>query len=251
MATIEYNISASYIGEALGASSYIIYAGECGVSTNIVATATSSSLSQGITISLDSNVEKIYLVPVLDDPLSSDCLLGCGNSWSELTLSGFVPSPTPTVTPSPTPSAQVTASPTPTPSITPSTSPPPEFTTFDVDQIVSKISTDRLQVAIYAADWIRNSKAAAIASYAANGGYVPMSDSTGNNNVALTRNFTIYTEGETSIVTVNTSGTARVYWYDDPDPNEDTSYVIFDNISLPASIPNAPTNATDLKYKEV
>lgn len=251
MPTIQYNISASYIGGNLGESTYVIYKDECGISSNIVATATSSSLSQGISFSVDSSVEKLYLVPVLDDPLNSDCLLGCNNTWSELTLSGFVPSPTPTVTPSATLNPSPTPTITPTRTVTPSTSTPDPYTTFDVDQIVTKVLTDRLQVAIYAADWIRASKAAAIASYAANGGYVPESDSTGNNNVALTRSFTIYTEGETSIVTVNTSGTARVYWYDDPDPAEDTAYVIFDNISLPTSIPNAPTNATDLKYKEV
>ena len=251
MATIEYNVSASYIGSALGDSSYVIYAGECGVPANIVQTATKAELLSGITVSVDSSIQSIFLVPVLDNPLTSDCILGCANTWSELVLSEYVVSPTPTVTPTSTLNPSATPSVTPTRTVTPSTSVPDGYTTFDLPQILSKISVDQLQVEINGPVWLRPSVAAAIASYAANGTNVPQSsDQNGNNNVALDRNFRIYTEGESLIVTVSSDFDSRVFWYNDPDPVENKSYVIFDNITLPSSI-SAPTNETDLKYEEI
>jgi hypothetical protein len=124
VANVEYYISASYIGDGLGNSSYILYKNNCNDPSNLITSVTKSELELGFRIEVEESVEKLYLIPGLDDPLARDCILGCNNTWAELILSNFVPSPTPTKTPTPTPSTTpIGPTPTPTSTVTPSPTP--------------------------------------------------------------------------------------------------------------------------------
>lgn len=248
MANIQYYISASFIGSGLGNSSYTLYEEVCGDPTRVITTVTRDQLEIGFPISVSESIEKVYLVPLLDDPSSRNCILGCNNSWSEHILSNFVASPTPTptttITPTPSPtSALATPTPTPTPSSSPS-----QYVVFG-NHLISKVQIDRLLVTVPGPVWQRPGIASSIASYAANG--TPVGQSTSpegdfNTIENLDRSFDIYTEGETFIVRVSQDGDSKVWWYDDGT----NSYVVFDNLSLPQSI-TAPTTATNLKYDQL
>lgn len=98
-----YNISASYIGEAMENQNFLIYHTECNgdgylVQSGSTTIFSSASLASGIQLTLDEGIQTLYLVP-----LAPECPLGCGYNYS-IDLSGFVAvSPTPSVTPTVTP----------------------------------------------------------------------------------------------------------------------------------------------------
>jgi hypothetical protein len=258
MADVTYHISASSIGGAfIPEDRFVLYSGSCGVPQKIITEVTQQELTDGFSITVDETTEKIYLIPVLSNPGSSDCILGCVNEWSEHTLSNFIaPTPTPSVTPSNTPSSTPAATPSVTPSITPSQTPGTYYTTFG-DHIVEKVQIDRLQITVPgggAGGSVGYGIASNIASYAAGGDVVQISNSSEGdfNKIAnLDRSFRIYTEGlDQLIVTVSQDGDSKVWWYEDPDPQVTEYYVIFDNITLPQAI-TAPNTTTNLNYQEI
>lgn len=251
MANVTYHISASRIGDALGDSSYIIYQGECGIGANIVAQPTKTELEQGISISVDESVSKIYLVPLITEGLSNDCILGCYNEWSELELSKYVPvspSPTPTVTVTPTSSIPASGPAPVSPTPTPSTSPANSYQVFNLDQIASKTAIDQVMIKVTGPVWSRPYVAGQIATWAAGGVNVPQSNDPNAPNypVSLGRSFDIFSEGETFITRITDDFDARVYWYDDGT----YSYVYFDNITLSQGFTYIST-ASNLKYLEI
>ena len=130
MANITYFISASHIGAGLEDSNFLLFHTECNNPDNQITYSgsniiPSSSLAEGLTLTLDSSITTLHLYPI-----SEGCPLGCGYNYS-INL-GIPPSPTPSlsVTPSTTPS--ITATPgissTPSPSVVIEETPPPSVT---------------------------------------------------------------------------------------------------------------------------
>jgi hypothetical protein len=113
---ITYHISASRIGSGLlDQASYVLYTGSCDFPDTPFKEVTQAELLSGFPIEVEESTEKLYLVPVLFNPETNDCILGCDNDWAELDLSNYVPiTPTPTITPTltPTPSPSEPTQPT-------------------------------------------------------------------------------------------------------------------------------------------
>lgn len=237
-----YYISASKVGSGLGESSYLLYKDACGLPDGTLITqVTKQELLDGFAVSLDRSVEKIYLIPVLDDPLANNCILGCGNDWAEHYLSNFTPTPTPTVTITPT----VTATPTltPTPTITPSSTPAgsSNYLTPFGDHILRRIDSTTVEFEVVGTTYQRYSIANSIANAFGDGNV------TINTSEPMYNNYAVYTEDETFIVSLVKQGgtTTQVSWYDSS--GEGTAYV---RLSLLDTLPSfsPPTGESNLKY---
>lgn len=242
MPTYTYNISASFIGGGLGNSGYLLYQDTCGTGTAI-AQVTKQELLDGFPITLETDVEKIYLIPILDDPYANSCVLGCGYTWSELILSQFVPSTSPTPTPTLTPPTSPIATPTltPTPTVTPTGASP--FETFGL-HIVRRISSTVIEMEVSGPTGTRQPIANSIANALGDGNVTISTDVNGNNRESILNSYQIYREDETTFVTsINTLG--EVWWYDDFPAGK--SYC---RLTQDSGVPSfsAPTTATNLKY---
>ena len=82
MANITYYISASYIGEGLSGTNFLLFHTECNnptyqITYNVDIVITSSSLADGLALTLDDSITTLHLYPV-----SEDCPLGCGYNYS-------------------------------------------------------------------------------------------------------------------------------------------------------------------------
>ena len=123
MATRTHFISASYIGTGLQGGTFNIYHTECGIGSNLIqysgsTTITSSSLAEGLVLTLDESITALYLTPAF--PISLECPLGCGY---EYVLNLIIPTPHPS-TPEPTPEPSTPEPSTPEPSTPEPTAPP-------------------------------------------------------------------------------------------------------------------------------
>lgn len=242
MPTYTYYISASSIGSGFGNSSFIIYQDECGTG-DIVAQVTKQELRDGFPLTLDTSVEKIYLLPILDDPYANSCLLGCNYPWSELILSEFVPTQSPTPTPTSTPAGTVTPTPTLTPTPTPTSTQSSPFLPFGT-HIIRRISSTVIEMEASGDTGTRQAIVNRIANAFGDGNVTISNDVNGSNKESILNGHTVYTEDETtSIVTITTGG--QVWWYDDFPAGKAYCRI---TQSEPIGSFSAPTTATNLKY---
>ena len=233
MPTQLYHISASFIGGGLGESGYFIYQDECETG-DLVTQVTMQELIDGFSIELETDVQKIYLVPILTDPNAQDCILGCDHEWSELILSGFIPSQTPTLTP--------TVTPTLTPTLTPTPSSASPFLDFG-PHIIRRVSSTVIEMEASGDQQTRYAIAGGIANAFGDGNVLRSSDVNGNNKESILNGHSIYREDETTQITsINTAG--QVWWYDDFPAGK--AYCRITNSNIPSF--SAPTTATNLKY---
>lgn len=243
-----YHISASSIGDGLGDSTFNLYKHECGNDEYLITTVTRQELRDGFEITVEDDVEKIYLLPILTDPTARDCVLGCGYDWAEHTLSGFVPSPSPTVTPTLTPTVTATLGSTPTP--TPTTSPAEPPVSYDLDpgpHIMRRLDSTTIEIEVPGASYDRYAIANNIANYFANTSVTITTNTSSPNDESIIGQHYVFTEDEDLIVTLGPGG--NVWWYNNT--TQGKAYVYLTDISqLPTGVPY-PTTATYLKYQTV
>lgn len=244
--THTYYFKASSIGSGLGNSGYFVYRDSCATG-ELVAQITKDELLNGFSLTLPTSVEKIYLVPILDDPLANSCVLGCGYAWSELILSAFVPTNSPTPTPTITPTPAITL--TPTPTITPSSTISLNYWYGLYPHTMTGFSaTNILRITITGPSYNRVAAANHIANTIANTN-VPYSDSeTVNvNKVTIINQSNVYREDGSYITTIRQAGgsTSKVWWWNESSGT--SAFVQFDN-QLVAGNENFPTTPSNLKY---
>lgn len=219
MATLNYNISASIVGDGFETDSlFQFFYDNCLEADNLASntsgdnTFNKTQITSGVTLVVPDSAEFLYLVP-----LSNDCPLGCNYDY-KITLSGYIPpTPTPTVTPTVTP----TLTPTNTPSVTPTNSAAAAapIRTFGTNTVVHVSGDLTISWSSSIPIYDRYTLASGLANYLANTTVSQTTNPSTPNTKDLDTSFDIYDGNDpvlsTVIYDINKLVGAKVWWYSD------------------------------------
>jgi len=249
MAELQYDISASYVGDGFESTSvFQFFYDNCGNPEYIVEqvsggnTFTKTQIETGVTLVIPDSAQTLYLLPI-----SQECPLGCAYIYSS-SLSGYV-APTPTPTPSSTTTPTPTATPDVCPTPTPSNSGPALPNTYGTHTFTHDNTDITITWPTATPYYTKYNYAQSLANYLTNSTVSVSTNPTTPNEVDLDFSFKVYEEDlATELYNVNEQLNSKVWFYGNAGTN--TLYLKVTNLSIGDPQGNGPTEAGILGYLE-